>query len=80
MSRTFAFATATALGLFALTAGGPASLAATSHGLNCKTGSQATRVMEKGKHVWRCEPSAHHTSMKTNPGMPQGSSAGGTSY
>ena len=47
----------------------------------CTAGTQATRVMEKGKHVWRCEPQAHHTSMKSHDTMaPQGSSSGGTSY
>ncbi len=80
MNRKIALATATAMAFAALTAGVPAS-AATTHGLSCKAGTQATRVMEKGKHVWRCEPQAHHTSMKSHDTMaPQGSSSGGTSY
>ncbi|WP_029076700.1 hypothetical protein [Kaistia adipata] len=80
MNSKFALATATAMTFAALTAGVPAS-AASTHGLSCKAGTQATRVMEKGKHVWRCEPTAHHATPKPHETMaPQGSSSGGTSY
>lgn len=71
---------ASAMALLALTVGAPAS-AATTHGLSCKAGTQPMRVLEKGKHVWRCEPATHHSSMPTNT-APKGAMAPskGTSY
>jgi hypothetical protein len=89
MNRKFALAAASAMTLFALTAAAPMASAASGHGLSCKSGSEPMRVMEKGRHVWRCEPMGHHTSMKSHGAMtpqggamtPQGSGAtGGTSY
>ncbi|BCP54990.1 hypothetical protein K32_36070 [Kaistia sp. 32K] len=82
MKTKLALATASALALFALTAGAPAS-AASTHGLSCKAGTQATRVMEKGKHVWRCETPTHHNLTPSSGTMaPKGTMAPskGTSY
>jgi hypothetical protein len=69
MKTTFARVAVSAVALFALTAGAP-SFAASTHNLTCKTGMEARRVMEKGKHVWRCEPMAHHST--TAPSAPKG--------
>jgi hypothetical protein len=89
MNRKLVLATASATVLFALTAGASTASAATTHGLTCKSGSEPMRVMEKGRHVWRCEPMGHHASMKSHGTMapqggamaPQGTDAsGGTSY
>lgn len=87
MNRHIALAAAAAAALLTLTAGAPIASAATAHGLTCKSGHEPMRVMEKGRHVWRCEPMGHHTSMKSHGAMapeggamaPKGTS-GGTSY
>ncbi|MBN9022466.1 MAG: hypothetical protein J0H08_10335 [Rhizobiales bacterium] len=80
MSRHLALAAASAMALFALTAAAPMASATTEHGLTCKSGMEPMRVMEKGRHVWRCEPMKGHTTMKSHPSTMGTGSSGGTSY
>jgi hypothetical protein len=80
MKTKSAFVAASAMALFALTAGAPPTFAATTHNLTCKTGMEARRVMEKGKHVWRCEPISHHQATQPQGGMAPSAPQGGTSY
>lgn len=89
MNRHIALAAASAMALFALTAAAPMASAASGHGLTCKSGTEPMRIMEKGRHVWRCEPLKSHTTMKSHGATapeggamsPQGAgTSGGTSY
>lgn len=89
MNKPIALIAASAMALSALIAAAPMASAATGHGLSCKSGHEPMRVMEKGRHVWRCEPMGHHTTMKSHGATapeggtmsPQGGgSTGGTSY